>query len=74
MPNKIDTKFSNNNRVNEILEVIYAFARLDFNKKVAISGDDDALDGIGTGVNMLGEELNHSSVTLREKEQLLKEI
>lgn len=74
MPHKIDTKFSSDNRVNEILEVIYAFARLDFNKKVTISGEDDALDGIGTGVNMLGEELNHSSVTVREKEQLLKEI
>lgn len=74
MSNQLDTKFSQDNRVNEILEVIYAFARLDFNRKVNISGKDDALDGIGTGVNMLGEELNHSSVTLREKEQLLKEI
>lgn len=74
MPNKNDTRFSKDSRVNEILEVIYAFARLDFNRKVNISGEDDALDGIGTGVNMLGEELNHSKVTLREKEQLLKEI
>jgi len=69
-----DIQFSNNERVNEILEVIYAFARMNFDRKVSISGLDDALDGIGTGVNMLGEELNHSSVTLKEKEQLLKEI
>lgn len=68
------TNFSNDKRVNEILEVIYSFARLDFEKKVSISNGDDVLDGIGTGVNMLGEELNHSSVSLREKEQLLKEI
>lgn len=72
--NSEHTNFSHDKRVNEILEVIYSFARLDFEKKVSISDGDDVLDGIGTGVNMLGEELNHSSVSLREKEQLLKEI
>lgn len=68
------TIFSNNTRANEILEVIYAFARMDFDKKVTVSEENDILDGIGTGVNMLGEELSHSKVTLKEKEQLLKEI
>jgi two-component sensor histidine kinase len=70
----IKTEHFQSDRVNEILEVIYSFARLDFTKKVNISDSDDLLDGIGTGVNMLGEELNHSAVSLKEKEQLLKEI
>jgi two-component sensor histidine kinase len=65
---------SDNARANEILEVIMAFARQDFGKKVKIKSDDSVLDGIGAGVNMLGEELQHSTVSLREKEQLLKEI
>jgi two-component sensor histidine kinase len=65
---------SDNERANEILEVIMAFARQDFGKKVKIKSDDSVLDGIGAGVNMLGEELQHSTVSLREKEQLLKEI
>ncbi len=65
---------SDNTRANEILEVIMAFARQDFEKKVSIKNDDSVFDGIGAGVNMLGEELQHSTISLREKEQLLKEI
>ncbi|MES2566702.1 MAG: histidine kinase dimerization/phosphoacceptor domain -containing protein [Bacteroidota bacterium] len=65
---------SDNTRANEILEVILSFARQDFDKKVEIIGDDHLLDGIGSGVNMLGEELQHSTISLKEKEQLLKEI
>ncbi|MCD6018387.1 MAG: hypothetical protein K0S53_1508 [Bacteroidetes bacterium] len=65
---------SDNTRANEILEVILSFARQDFDKKVKIIGDDNLLDGIGSGVNMLGEELQHSTISLKEKEQLLKEI
>jgi two-component sensor histidine kinase len=65
---------SDSNRANEILEVILSYARLDFNKKVQIVGDDHLMDGIGSGVNMLGEELQHSTISLKEKEQLIKEI
>jgi two-component sensor histidine kinase len=71
-PKKIP--LSDNARANEILEVIMAFARQDFNKKVSVESGDSVLDGIGAGVNMLGEELQHSTISLREKEQLLKEI
>ncbi len=45
-----------------------------FGRKVSLKNDDSVLDGIGAGVNMLGEELQHSTISLREKEQLLKEI
>lgn len=68
-----NTSLSQDKRANEILEVILSFARLDFTKKVDISHDDDVLDGIGAGVNMLGEELKHSALTLKEKEHLLRE-
>ncbi len=60
-------------RVSEILDVIMSYARLDFSKKTSFKGDD-ALDAIGAGVNMLGEELETSTISLKEKEQLLKEI
>lgn len=65
---------SGDRKANEILEVILAFARLDFSQKVNITSGNDILDGIGIGVNMLGEELKHSEFSLREKEQLLKEV
>lgn len=71
MPNNIND--TNPERVKEILDVIMSFARLDFTKKTTLVGDD-YMDAIGTGVNMLGEELESSTISLKEKEQLLKEI
>lgn len=74
MNSKNNISLSDNARVNEILEVILSFARQDFSRKVTIKEDDNLLDGIGAGVNMLGEELEHSRISLGEKEQLLKEV
>ncbi|MES2681658.1 MAG: sensor histidine kinase [Bacteroidota bacterium] len=61
-------------RVKEILEVVMSYARLDFTKKTGITGSHDMLDAISSGVNMLGEELETSIISLKEKEKLLKEI
>ena len=61
-------------RANNILEVVMSYARLDFSNKTKISDNDDVFDAIGVGVNMLGEELESSTISLKEKEQLLKEI
>lgn len=63
-----------NYRANNILDVILAYARLDFNQKTIISEKEDVFDAIGSGVNMLGEELENSKISLKEKEQLLKEV
>ncbi len=71
---KPNTSLSDNARVREILEVILSFARQDFDKKVIIRDDNHLLDGIGAGINMLGEELEHSRISIAEKEQLLKEV
>src|SRR4051812_3140659 len=68
-----DFEHNNQDRVNEILDVIMSYARFDFSKKTTIIGDE-VLDAIGAGVNMLGEELEASTISLKEKEQLLKEI
>ena len=51
-----------------------AYARLDFTQKTEVQSNEDGLDAIGAGVNMLGEELEASTISLKEKEQLLKEI
>lgn len=64
----------NQDRVSSILETVIAYARLDFTKKAFVTGSGDALDAIGAGVNMLGEELESSTVSLKEKEHLLKEV
>ncbi|MEO6305653.1 MAG: sensor histidine kinase [Bacteroidia bacterium] len=74
MPDNTHNNNNNNSdRVNEILDVIMSYARFDFSKKTSVIGDE-TLDAIGAGVNMLGEELESSTVSLKEKEQLLKEI
>jgi two-component sensor histidine kinase len=69
-----NTGFDDSERVNRILEVIMAYARLDFTQKTEVLGSNDVVDAIGAGVNMLGEELQASTISLREKEFLLKEI
>lgn len=61
-------------RASDIIEVIMSYARLDFSVKTSVSNNDDVLDAIASGVNMLGEELNSSTVSLKEKDQLLREI
>lgn len=61
-------------RANGILNVIMAYARLEFNEKTPISANQDVFDLIGAGVNMLGEELENSVITIRERESLLKEV
>lgn len=61
-------------RANSILDVIMSFARLEFNVQTEISSNNDVFDSIAAGVNMLGEELENSVVTIREKESLLKEV
>jgi len=62
------------NRVAGILDVIFAYAQLDFSKKVVVKADNTYIDAVATGINMLGEELQYSTVSLQEKEVLIREI
>lgn len=61
-------------RTNAILDVIMAYARLDFTQKTEITDQGDVFDAIASGVNMLGEELENSVITLQEREALLQEV
>lgn len=61
-------------RVGAMLQVVMSMAKLDYSCKAVIGDDLDHLDGLAAGINMLGEELEKSTVTLQEKEVLLKEI
>lgn len=68
------TGFDAEQRANAILEVIMAYATLDYSKKAPVNNEADVFDALATGVNMLGEELQATTVSLKEKEVLLKEI
>jgi len=61
-------------RINNILKVIEAYARLDLQKKAPVGRSGNHFDALATGINMLGEELQSSTVSLNEKVVLLKEV
>lgn len=61
-------------RVQEILDVTMALANLDYTKKASVNPNGNYIDALAAGINMLGEELKESTISLHEKETLLKEI
>jgi two-component sensor histidine kinase len=64
----------NDQRSEDIINAIMALARLDFSHKLPLDGQADTLTAISAGVNMLGEELQGNVISLKEKEQLLREL
>jgi two-component sensor histidine kinase len=72
--NSAAQKKRNTKRINDILKVVVSLAKLDYSKKAVISGKRNDFDALALGINMLGEELQSSTISLHEKEVLLKEI
>lgn len=62
------------NQIKEIIEVVLSYARFDFSQKATILGESDLIDSLASGINMLGEEMHASTLSLKEKELMLKEI
>jgi two-component sensor histidine kinase len=71
---KNSTPRSVNTRIMECIDVLQAYSRLEFDTKVRLPKSGDHLNALSLGINMLGEELKASTISLREKETLLKEI
>lgn len=67
-------KKNNSRRVSEILDVVMSLAALDYSKRAHFTDGHDYIDALAGGVNMLGEELKQSTISLKEKEVLLREI
>lgn len=61
-------------RIHGILEVLMSYARMEFDTTVKLSDSMDEIDAIGLGINMMGEELRASALSVREKDALLREI
>ncbi|MEX1238442.1 MAG: response regulator [Cyclobacteriaceae bacterium] len=62
--------------VNTFIDVIGSYTNLDFKQKLQISENGTIWDAIATGINMLGDELEHSTASrfdLERERNLLKE-
>lgn len=62
------SNFSDEERLNNIIEVISGMASLDFSKSVLIDHSDSPFNTIAMGLNMLGEELESNVVAKSELE------
>lgn len=71
------SNFSDDERLNNIIEVISGMAGLDFSKSALVDDSDSPLNTIAMGLNMLGEELESNVVAksdLEDKNQELEKL
>lgn len=61
-------------RLDELLDVMLAIARQDFDVKARASSRNDAIDAIAVGLNMLVDELRDEVASRRELEHALDEL
>jgi signal transduction histidine kinase len=66
--NTINEAHNQEQTVNNFIEVISSFANLDFKQKLPISDNGTIMDAIATGINVLGDELEHSTASKQELE------
>jgi two-component sensor histidine kinase len=69
-----DSRKENIARISKLLDVVMGISRLEYTVKAELKGKGDYFDGLARGINMLGAELQSSTISLHEKEVLLKEI
>jgi signal transduction histidine kinase/CheY-like chemotaxis protein len=55
--------------INTFMDVICSYTNLDFKQKLQISENGTIWDAIATGINMLGDELEHSTASRQELER-----
>jgi signal transduction histidine kinase len=61
-------------RLEDILDMIAKMASLDFSTELPISGNQDMIDAISLGLNMLGEELNVQVVARARLDELNEKL
>lgn len=64
----------NQNRINELLEVLLKYTRMDFSQKIHIGEETDELAAIGAGLNTMSEELENHIKQLKEGEEQIRVI
>ena len=65
---------SNEDRLEQIVNLLIEFSRGNFESPLEVGEDDDPLNTVIAGLNMLGEELAHYKKQLDEKNVFLQDI
>jgi signal transduction histidine kinase len=66
--NQVTFPESTESTISNFIEVISSYANRDFSQKLTISDHSNVLDAVATGINVLGEELEHTTVSKMELE------
>lgn len=61
-------------RLESLVEIITAMAAIDFSRRAPVSERADALDAVAVGINMLQEELQHTMVSRRYLDDILRSM
>jgi signal transduction histidine kinase len=67
--NQVTFPQSTESTISSFIEVISSYANRDFSKKLLISDQSNVLDAVATGINVLGEELEQTTVSKEELER-----
>ena len=62
----------NEDQLNELIDAITAIASLDFSKKLEVHGEENLLDVVSLGINLLSEALEDTVVSKQELEESSK--
>jgi signal transduction histidine kinase len=66
--NQVSFPQNTESTISNFIEVISSYANRDFSRKLAISDQSNVLDAVATGINVLGEELEYTTVSKEELE------
>src|SRR5689334_11022556 len=67
-PGSLTSHHTEDQTVRTFIEVISSFTNLDFKQKLPISENGTIMDAIATGINILGDELEHSTASKKDLE------
>jgi len=65
---------STEQRLAEVVEVITAVAGLDFSRRATVGEGSEAMDAVAAGLNMLQEELQHSTVSRAYLDSIMRSM
>lgn len=70
----MDNTTNTGSRLDDIINMLIEYSRANFNIRLHVTEEDDALNTVASGLNMLGEELAHYENQIIESRNFLQNI